>query len=147
METHHRYHYALVCPESEQNCSLRRPHSFKGVQLPTIGVAARSFRQLREDRRRAGGLWGKCVNGRAWGVTTRKPAFGVILLGLLCEQCSTLRPDRLDYPHSRPFRRRRLRCKADYAWQLAASVRLQIAKPLRMSATGLRSQGSGEIDS
>jgi hypothetical protein len=26
-------------------------------------------------------------------------------------------------------------------------VRLQIAKPLRMSATGLRSQGSGEIDS
>jgi hypothetical protein len=29
----------------------------------------------------------------------------------------------------------------------AASVRLQIAKPLRMSASGLRSQGSGEIDS
>jgi hypothetical protein len=82
-----------------------------------------------------------------WGVTTRKPAFGVILLGLLCEQCSTSRPDRLDYPHSRPFRRRQLRRKADYAWHLAASVRLQIAKPLRMSATGLRSQGSGEIDS
>jgi hypothetical protein len=74
-----------------------------------------------------------------WGVTTRKPAFGVILLGLLCEQCSTSRPDRLDYPHSRPFRRRQLGRKADYAWHLAASVRLQIAKPLRMSATGLRS--------
>jgi hypothetical protein len=53
----------------------------------------------------------------------------------------------LDYPHSRPFRRRQLRRKADYAWHLAASVRLQIAKPLRMSASGLRSQGSGEIDS
>jgi hypothetical protein len=82
-----------------------------------------------------------------WGVTTRKPAFGVILLGLLCEQCSTSRPDRLCYPHSRPFRRRQLRRKADYAWHVAASVRLQIAKPLRMSASGLRSQGSGEIDS
>ena len=40
-----------------------------------------------------------------------------------------------------------VRRKADYAWHLAASVRLQIAKPLRMSATGLRSQCSGEIDS
>ena len=79
-----------------------------------------------------------------WGVTAGKPAFGVILLGLLCEQCSTSRPDRLCYPHSRPFRRRQLRRKADYAWHGAASVRLQIAEPLRMSASGLRSQGSGD---
>jgi hypothetical protein len=69
-------------------------------------------------------------------------------LGLLCVALP-LRRGQGALTTSTPvhFGRRQLRRKADYAWYLAASVRVQIAKPLRMNTTGLRSQGSDGIGS